>query len=41
MAKQELEVWFYSMVEQLKQQSNKPVEINEEDDDEKMWITVS
>ena len=30
MAKQELEAWFYSMLEQLTQQSNKPVEINEE-----------
>ena len=40
MAKQELEAWFYSMVEQLKQQSNKPVEINEEEDDGQIWITV-
>ena len=38
-AKQFLEASFYSTVEELKQQSNKPVEINEEEDDGKIWIT--
>ena len=39
-AKEEFETWFNQEMETLKQHSTEPIEFNEEDDDEKIWITL-
>ncbi len=39
-AKAELEQWFCQQMETLKQQSTEPIEVNEDDDDGQIWITL-